>query len=95
MAYFKKFLNDIISKDVSHQLIGCLEDLSEHNLALCWSGTFQLLLDEPVGQINVKNILCVSSQHQYRLCVIWNSLQVHGFYCFSIGTNTRSSFSNR
>ena len=42
----KKLLNDIVPKDISHQLVRCLQNLSEHHLPLSRSGPLQLLLDK-------------------------------------------------
>lgn len=42
----KELLDDVIPKHISHQLVCCLQNLSEHHLPLSRSGSFKLLLDE-------------------------------------------------
>lgn len=43
-AYLKELLYYIVSKYISHQLIGCLQDLIKYHLALSWSSSLQFLL---------------------------------------------------
>lgn len=48
-AHLKELLDDVVPKDVSHELVGGLQDLTEHHLPLRWGGALQLLLDKPGG----------------------------------------------
>lgn len=47
MAYLKELLNDIISKNVNHELVGSLQNLTEDQLTLCRTCSFQFKLNKP------------------------------------------------
>lgn len=47
MTYLKELLNDIISKNINHELVGSLENLAEDQLTLCRACSFQLQLNKP------------------------------------------------
>jgi len=49
---FKKLLNDVISKYVSHQLVSGVEDFGENFLLLGGSCSFKFLLNEPANILN-------------------------------------------
>lgn len=56
-THLKEFLDDIISKDVHHELVCCLEYLTEDKLALCWTGSLQFQLDKPSTDRKDKNYI--------------------------------------
>lgn len=49
-THLKELLDDVIPKHIHHELIGCLQDLVEHQLTLCWGGTLQFQLNKPEKQ---------------------------------------------
>lgn len=47
-THLKELLDDIISKDIHHELVGRLQYLTEDKLALRWTGSLQFQLDKPL-----------------------------------------------
>lgn len=47
MTYLKELLNDIISKNINHELVGSLQNLTKDQLTLCRICSFQLQLNKP------------------------------------------------
>jgi len=46
-TYLEELLDDVVAEHVHHELVGGLQDLAEHQLALGRAGALQLQLDEP------------------------------------------------
>lgn len=46
-THLKELLDDVISEDIHHELVGSLQYLTEDKLALRWTGSLQLQLDKP------------------------------------------------
>lgn len=47
LTYLKELLNDIISKNINHELVGSLQNLTKDQLTLCRTCSFQLQLNKP------------------------------------------------
>lgn len=49
-THLKELLDDVIPKNIHHELVGRLQDLAEDELALCWTGSLQFQLDKPLKE---------------------------------------------
>lgn len=67
-SYLKELLDDIISKDINHELVGRLEYLIENQLTFCRTCPLKFQLDKPAhNPIGFGHVIYYSNYYSHQV----------------------------